>query len=205
MHRVTQAEPFLPRPQLGEWLTVDVGAEIQPRKFQARAREWPHWECVLQMRRGKAPAGIVRAWVLMVDARRGSLQVSLDDFGRLPISERMYVRYEQALMGMIDVLQHDLSDFDLDWCGEVKGMYSRTFKKDQVDWLSVYEVLGQPAAPLAREIAEELRLLGRGMRMEGVEMAEQAYQKLQGLGTTQLLVDALERLREIGSEVNVGQ
>ncbi|WP_339097953.1 hypothetical protein WDJ50_15645 [Deinococcus sp. VB142] len=108
-------------------------------------------------------------------------------------------------MGMIDVLQHDLSDFDLDWCGEVKGMYSRTFKKDQVDWLSVYEVLGQPAAPLAREIAEELRLLGRGMRMEGVEMAEQAYQKLQGLGTTQLLVDALERLREIGSEVNVGQ
>lgn len=194
--RATSAEPFVPRPQLGDWLIVDVGSEVQQGKFMAAAREWPRWDCLLQMRRGSPPPGAVQAWVFAVDVKHGTLRVSLDDFGRLPVSERMFARYEQALLGMIDVLQHDLSDFDPELCAEVKGMYSRTFKKDQVDWLSVYEVLGRPRVQFAREMAEQLRLLGRGLRVGDVEMAESAHRRLSEMGAVQEFGQALERLRE---------
>ena len=190
------AEPFVPRPQLGEWLTVEVGTEIQSGKFRAMARHWPRWDCVLQMRRGSPPSGAVQAWVFAVDAKHATMRVSLDDFGRLLVSERMFVRYEQGLLGLIDVLQHDLTDFDPEVCAEVKGMYSRTFKKDQHDWLSVYEVLGRPQVHFAREMAEQLRLLGRGLRIGDIEMAEGAHRRLTEMGAVQEFEQALARLRE---------
>lgn len=189
-------EPFVPRPQLGDWLTVEVGPEMQPGRFRAVARDWPRWDCMLQMRRGRPPAGTVRAWVFAAEVRKSLLLVSLDDFGRLPVSERMFVRYEQALLGLMDVLEHDLSDFDPELCAEVKGMYSRTFKKDQVDWLSVYEVLGRPPVPFAREMAEQLKRLGRGMRMGELELAEEAHGRLNELGAMEAFEQALKRLRQ---------
>lgn len=195
MRPFPKEEPFVPRPQLGDWLTVEVGEEVRPGRFGARAREWSRWECMLQMRRGNPPAGIVQAWVFAADIRKNLLLVSLDEFGRLPVSDRMFVRYEQALLGLLDVLEHDLSDFDPELCAEVKGMYSRTFKKDQVDWLSVYEVLGRPPVPFAREMAEQLKRLGRGLRTSDVEMAEDAHARLNDLGAMEAFERALERLR----------
>lgn len=196
MSRPASPEPFVPRPQLGEWLTVTVGGEEQPGTFAATAQEWPQWRCTLRMRRGLPPKEAVSAWVFTVDVRDRRVLVTLDDFGRLPVSERMFVRYERGLLGLIDALQHELSDFDPELCAEVKGMYSRTFKKDQSDWLSVYEVLGRPPAPHAREMAEQLRLLGRGLRTEDVLMAEAAHQKLSEMGASQEFERALTRLRE---------
>lgn len=195
MSPLPTGEPFVPRPQLGDWLTVDVGEEVRPGSFRASAEEWRRWDCLLQMRRGNPPAATVRAWVFAADVRKNLLLVSLDEFGRLPVSDRMFVRYEQALLGLLDVLAHDLSDFDPELCAEVKGMYSRTFKKDQVDWLSVYEVLGRPPVLFAREMAEQLKRLGRGLRTGDAEMAEDAHARLNELGAVEAFERALERLR----------
>lgn len=196
MSRPASSEPFGPRPQLGEWLTLTVGAEERPGTYAATAQEWPQWRCTLRMRRGTPPSGEVSAWVFGVGPGERHLSVTLDDFGRLPISERMFVRYERGLLELIDALRYELSGLDPELCSEVKGMYSRTFKKDQVDWLSVYHVLGRPPAPHAREVAAQLGHLGKGLRAGDAPMAEAAHQKLTELGAAQEFGRALTRLRE---------
>lgn len=46
----------------------------------------------------------------------------------------------------------------------VKGLFTRSFKQDQWDWLLVYTLLGRPGRSIASGLAAALGDLGRGLR-----------------------------------------
>lgn len=67
-------------------------------------------------------------------------------FGMAPISDRMNLRYSDAVSALLSFLaKHgNTEQLDLDSISELKGMYNWCLRKDQWDWFSVYDQLGFP-------------------------------------------------------------
>ena len=85
----------------------------------------------------------LEGWVMGSD--RGGLLVTVDPFGRLPISDRMRPRYQGAVSEVQRLVAGALpSAGSLEALSELKGMLNRVVRRDQRDWLSVSEALGHP-------------------------------------------------------------
>ncbi|WP_121714061.1 AAA family ATPase [Streptomyces sp. E5N91] len=70
--------------------------------------------------------------------------VAAGDFGRKPISARMAPRYLGALGALQDIVEGDgaAPPGTADRLSELKGMANRCLRRDRVDWLSVWRILG---------------------------------------------------------------
>ncbi|MGW1532134.1 AAA family ATPase [Streptomyces aureus] len=70
--------------------------------------------------------------------------VSAGDFGRRPISSRMAPRYEAALGVLRDLAHGDgtAAPETAALLSELKGMAARCLRRDRIDWLSVWRLLG---------------------------------------------------------------
>ncbi|MFJ9859557.1 ATP-binding domain-containing protein [Streptomyces albogriseolus] len=70
--------------------------------------------------------------------------VAAGDFGRKPISARMAPRYLGALGALQDIVEGGgtVPPGTTDRLSELKGMANRCLRRDRVDWLSVWRLLG---------------------------------------------------------------
>ncbi|MGW3911787.1 ATP-binding domain-containing protein [Streptomyces sp. NPDC005070] len=82
--------------------------------------------------------------------------VSAGDFGRRPISSRMVPRYEAALGVLRDIAHGDVppSPETTALLSELKGMAARCLRRDRVDWLSVWRLLGSADRDRLSELAD---------------------------------------------------
>lgn len=138
---------------VGAWITGRVVSEAGTRCFYLETdRSFP-CPVVLNLRRyDPAPAigDSLKGWVYQ--ERNGKLFVSINQFGRLPISETMRRRYAAALTIFTQLSEGGVAGA-ADQLSELKGMANRCLRKDQGDWLSVWEVLGRPEEQPLRDLA----------------------------------------------------
>ncbi|MFB7248552.1 ATP-binding domain-containing protein [Streptomyces populi] len=85
--------------------------------------------------------------------------VSAGDFGRRPISSRMAPRYEAAL-GVLRDIAHGAGTPPPETTAllsELKGMAARCLRRDRVDWLSVWRLLGSADRDRLSDLADLAR------------------------------------------------
>ncbi|MFE9879933.1 HelD family protein [Streptomyces sp. NPDC005784] len=82
--------------------------------------------------------------------------VSAGDFGRRPISARMAPRYEDALGVLRDIADGDgaARPETTALLSELRGMASRCLRRDRVDWLSVWRLLGSADRDRLSDLAD---------------------------------------------------
>ncbi|MET7981579.1 AAA family ATPase [Streptomyces sp. NPDC005281] len=82
--------------------------------------------------------------------------VSSGEFGRRPISSRMAPRYEAALGVLRDIAYDDgaTPPETAALLSELKGMAARCLRRDRVDWLSVWRLLGSADRDRLSDLAD---------------------------------------------------
>jgi len=159
-----------------ESIAIGDVVEVLPLKQRA-ARRWsaqcemapPTWTCEIAFRRQPEIVADERisAWVVKIDHVHRDLVVSTSDFGFVPISDRMRIRYLKALDCVIAGLASD-SDSTLvpEHLSEVKGMFTRCVKRDQPDWCAVYVALGRPDRATAERRSRMIGDAARALRSD---------------------------------------
>ncbi|MFD8736708.1 ATP-binding domain-containing protein [Streptomyces sp. NPDC059618] len=82
--------------------------------------------------------------------------VSAGEFGRRPVSSRMAPRYEAALGVLRDIAYGDGAPppETMALLSELKGMAARCLRRDRVDWLSVWRLLGSAGRDRLSDLAD---------------------------------------------------
>jgi hypothetical protein len=82
------------------------------------------------------------------------------------ISSKMRPRYVEALTLGIEFFQYGKRNRPEigAWLGDLKGMYTRCFKRDQTDWYAVWTILGEPNDLDSKRISGWLQQVGRSMK-----------------------------------------
>ncbi|MFF3687681.1 ATP-dependent DNA helicase [Streptomyces sp. NPDC002187] len=99
-------------------------------------------------------------WVIRNEGRVSL--ISAADFGRRPVSPGMAARYAAAL-DVMDEIARGGGTIPADAparLSELKGMANRCLRRDQADWLSVWQLLGRPDADrlaVLRDLARSAR------------------------------------------------
>lgn len=148
---------------VGDSVSVVISAE-SPKEDQWQGTDSTGLALLLQSRSARlfAIGEQVEAWVIR-DSE--PLVVSDSDFGRLPITERMRLRYEQAVATGLRLLDGESDHIeDADSLSDLTGMFSRSWRKDQWDWYTVWEALVRPDPSEARVTGERFRTLARAVR-----------------------------------------
>ncbi|MFF3322134.1 ATP-binding domain-containing protein [Streptomyces sp. NPDC002889] len=99
-------------------------------------------------------------WVIRNEARVSL--ISVGDFGRRPISLGMAARYAAALEVLDEIVcgGGTVPADAMARLSELKGMANRCLRRDQADWLSVWQLLGRPDAGrllVLRDLARSAR------------------------------------------------
>lgn len=156
-----------------------VGTLLEPlseNTWRVRCAEFPaDAPAVLNSRSGKLyQAGDEeRLWIYDIQHPALAFRLSDSGFGRLPISDRMRPRYIRSLQSVISLLsspEHN-DPIDPSDLSEVKGILNRCVRKDQCDWLTVYDALGRPHLSMLRKAATALGYLARAYRNQDDETA----------------------------------
>jgi hypothetical protein len=145
----------------GAVLDVRVGNRTSDQTLNALvlAGDGDERAAVLVLRKTQAPrAGAeVEAWLLEAPREGIPLQVTIDDFGRLPISDTMRPRYTGAIERVLQLLDGvSAPKSSADALSEVKGMFNRVLRRDQRDWATVSALLGHPTHERCRRWAGAL-------------------------------------------------
>ena len=135
--------------RLGDPLNGTVGKPMGGRRYAIESRDAPNgWSVELHTKETMEPGTHTTFWISRIVPVKSSLVVRAGDYGRLPISEAMGVRYGKALSAMLD------DALDGDTLADLRGMAVRIDAQDSADWLTVWRLLGEPeAGPLKELIA----------------------------------------------------
>ncbi|MFF3406749.1 ATP-dependent DNA helicase [Streptomyces sp. NPDC002742] len=97
---------------------------------------------------------LLDGWVTRNEGRLSL--VSAGDFGRRPVSARMAPRYEAALGVLRDIADGDgaTAPETTALLSELRGMASRCLRRDRVDWLSVWRLLGSADRDRLNDLAD---------------------------------------------------
>ncbi len=135
---------------------VVTGEPIGPTSAVQLLGDGETRDATLVVRRGDLPpvGKELDGWIL--DASRVP-QVTIDDFGFLPISDGMRPRYQRAVtVGLALVRGVALTAEAAEPLSELKGMFNRVARHDQRDWASVSAALGHPGRAVAARWAREI-------------------------------------------------
>lgn len=105
-------------------------------------------------------------------------------FGNAPISSRMRERYDTA----VHTVSNFMHGFPVETetvpaaISELKGMFNRCVRKDQWDYATVREELGNPPVSQAKRIASNLQELRRALIAPNAEAADTSKHQLERNG-----------------------
>lgn len=162
--------PRPPKIDLGKVLPCTVVRKLGGRRFEVESLKVPRgWRIQLE---SKNPGSIREGehtdfWVVRVDPQHRELLVRDGKHGRLPITESMRHRYLHAIRALIEPESFSNEDL-LEALAEAKGMLLRITKQDSADWLSVYQLLGNPRPAAVAKSVENLADLRAKLKEEGV-------------------------------------
>ncbi|MEV7776560.1 AAA family ATPase [Kitasatospora sp. NPDC086791] len=142
-------------------------------------------------------------WVLR--RRSGVYVVSANDFGRHPISERSAGRYRAALAVLAalgDGVPADLPETGL---AGLDGLVGCCLRRDQADWLPVWQLLGSPSSADLTVLRDLSRGLPEAMRSADAAELERLAEVMESSGWRDRAVTALARLTgEASSTASAG-
>ncbi len=157
-----------------EEVFVGKNVEVIPVSLLSDGKGWvaecpslPEWSCTLICRHSSeiAPSTPTSSWILNIERESHHLELTDSDFGFLPISDRMRSRYVESLLKVNAVVVGKAPrTADADYFSEVKGMFSRSARRDQWDWCEVYRALDQPSFGLARKFSRMLGEMSNALR-----------------------------------------
>jgi hypothetical protein len=136
----------------------------------------------------------VRGWIWMVDESRNEVGITDDLFGRLPISDGQRAKYRRALSTTVAVLAGAVpTDADKD-VSELKGMFNRSLRKDQHDWLAVYDLFDRPSRERLHQLALEAAELREALTINAHRTLAVWVARWKAEGVVELLSEAGRRL-----------
>lgn len=188
-------------PAIGDEFEVIIGARLSPDQWVVHVPgSDSEWEYVLRARHTNdlQSGEQVPAWVFAVDGLHKRVLVSNSDFGRLPISDRMRPRYLHSLKAVLALVDGEApadSSVAAD-VSEVKGMFNRCYRRDQWDWLAVYEALGRPERPGLSRFVQQLDSLARSLRANDAAAVDNALTTLRHSGIKNNLQSAIAAVSE---------
>lgn len=146
----------------GDELNCTVVQSLGGRRFAVTCHSTPHgWMIELQASKPKA----IRLgdhstfWIARLNPLTREILVRDGDFGRLPISPNMRVRYFEAFRS---VLYDNVPTPEA--VAETKSVFQKCIRQDQADWLSVYRLLGCPSLKSLQQGVENLTALRDAMK-----------------------------------------
>ncbi|WP_161627953.1 HelD family protein [Microbispora catharanthi] len=143
---------------LGTWVSGTVADPAGAGRFYLETDKYPPGQVILCLRGDDpvpSPGSELKAWVFQQSS--DGLLVSVNEFGRVSISEGMRQRYLSALT-VFDQLSAGSVPDAAERLSDLQSMGSRCLNRDQPDWLRVWEVLGRPIrARLHRLVALTVR------------------------------------------------
>lgn len=183
---------------VGQRLPVVPVISVDRNRWRAKCPELPEqWSCWLTHRASAdlVPDASLLAWVLAVDPKNQTLEVSDSNFGFLPISDRMRPRYVMSLKRVADVLQEGSSGVsDAEYFSEVKGMFSRCVRRDQWDWYAVHLALGEPPPSFSKKLAAILAEVSAALRSGRENDPNMGLELLRREGLSEILLRAAQRI-----------
>lgn len=183
---------------IGQRVTVVPVSPGDRNTWHAECPSLPSdWSCRL-VQRGSAellPNVPLLAWVLDIDPDRCHLEASDSNFGFLPISDRMRPRYVASLRHVAAALNAEgVSHANADHISEVKGMFSRSVRRDQWDWRAVHVALDEPPRARASQLARILGEVATALRLGSDAAAEAGLELLRREELSQVLVRAAQTI-----------
>lgn len=130
-------------------------------------------------------------WVGRINPNKSEILVYEGDFGRLPISEAMGVRYRLAMEAMLG--QAELTG---DLLGDARTMVARIGNQRNADWLTVYRLLGEPTNGETKELLNALDEI-RGARKNKEENQAELLSKFIEMHGRRF-ERAIQRLTKVG-------
>lgn len=119
-------------------------------------------------------------------------------FGNAPLKPRHREITQAAVRCLLDVLESlpdPVTPEHLEAISHVKGQFTRTFKQDQWDWYTIWELLGRPSRRPASEISKRLGELRFTLKSGMTTPAESIRRDLVAAGIQGYLQNFLERER----------
>lgn len=159
--------------RVGDKIEVIPRTELSTQKWSADSTciHQP-WVLYLNARDGAAPGIPINAWVLEINHSKEIVTVTNSNFGFSPISDRMRPRYVCALRDLMILIGETRSELGVkaaDCLSEVKGMYSRCWRRDQWDWCAVWIALGRPSYANARNCSQALGEAAKRLRANSAD------------------------------------
>ena len=181
-----------PKLKLGDTLDGIVVKATGGRRFLLKCKAAPHgWKVELHSRspEGIEPGSNVHVWVGKINPLKTSLLTYDGDYGRLPISNAMGVRYRKALLAL-----NSDGEISGDELADLRSMLTRISDQNQADWLTVWKTLDEPSSGDTKEFAAALINL-RDLRKTDQEEAANLRQNIRVKYTAMIEV-AIRRLED---------
>jgi len=136
---------------LGDPINGTVGKPLGGRRYALESRDAPKgWTVELHVRDPLETGLHTTFWVSRIVPVKSAITVRHGDYGRLPVSEAMSVRY----VASIDALLGDTLDGNT--LADLRAMATHVDTQDSADWLTVWRLLGEPEAGPLKELAAML-------------------------------------------------
>lgn len=188
-------------PPIGSEQTVTITGQLNDRIYEAEPfTDQLDWAVRVYTRDGEqfSQGDRVKPWVFRYRPDRRELHLSVDEFGRMPISESMASRYLRGCDLMLTLLRDgwksEGGEVDMEVLGEARGMLSRCIKRDQKDWFSVWVALGRPARKKMERVRDELYQLKAAIKREDVNEVDDVLLRLEESGAEDLYSSAQKRI-----------
>lgn len=153
--------------RLGDPLNGTIGKPMGGRRYEIESRDAPNgWSVELHTKETMEPGLHTTFWISRIVPVKSSIVVRAGDYGRLPISEAMSLRYEKALAAMLD------DGLDGDTLADLRGMAVRIDAQDSADWLTVWRLFGEPEAGPLKELIAALSALRDTRKTEPEKASE---------------------------------
>jgi len=182
-----------PESVVGDELVVTVLPSVEGEEYQPV--RLPNGQIGRISQRGRKyldEGESVEAWVFRDD---DPVLVTTSSFGRFLIGPKMQPRYRSGLLAGIELLEGGASS-DAEALSDLTGMYSRSWRKDQADWLTVWKLIGRPDPKEAQHIGDLFRRAAREIRAGQLPIEPLA--RLRAVNPVQSLKVALS---ELGGQV----
>ena len=130
--------------KIGDVLNGTIVKSNGGRRFLVRCTTAPHgWKVELHARRPEVirPGEPVTVWVAKIAPLQGEVLVHEGEYGRLPISAAMGVRYLAAIQRLLGE-----GELTADTLADAATMLKQVGKMQSADWFTVWKLLGEPAS-----------------------------------------------------------